>query len=392
MRIFQVLNGSGRTGEVVLSGPLNPEALPEWWGAGSIEDPLHRDDQAALAEASRAAFNRRDSDVIEPPLALVLRTGYRLTRAWVIDTPAGFEGTGIILRGALKSIDATFRAADTSGFGDAILEIRGRTGCVIENVSFDARGQVERCVLLEVVARQDLPLADVFRDCEFRGATAANVEVRKAAPAPSESDVVSKGITVFERCVFCRPPESYALKPTACEWGVLLDTAPIGTARFEHCVFDGVAGAMVCCRGGHFAATACSFRNLSGTDILLNGRQDPMGTGRTLGASCLLVGCDSVSLHLVSTDTSVAERQTTLIGVSHRPAHEAPDRWSVTWNIGDRVPRPNDVTLTMAGCSITAPVVCGAIAGRILDLGNGADTRFDSGAAVGSFVHFPSRP
>lgn len=395
MRIFQVLDGPSRTGEVQFAGARHTEVLPEWWGAGEGLDSGYRDDQPALMEACNVAFNRFDEGAVEPPLPLILRTGYRLMRPLVIDTPERFRGTGVIIRGAFKGVDATFRAGGTS-FGENILVIQERVGSVIENVSFDGQSRVRRCVLLEVVPRVGLPLADLFRGCEFYGAS-INVEVRAMEGVPRVAGETSRGVVVFERCVFCRPPPTYIGDPLYCFYGVFLDLWPVATARFEHCIFDGRARAMIYCMGGHFAATACSFRNLGdlaamGTDVDLGAREDSTTSMRLLGASCLLMGCDSVSFHLIHADVASAERQSTLIGVSHRPAVTPVERWSIHWGIGDRVgERARNVTLAMTGCTLTDPVGCETNAGRILDLGNNPDLIADSGMAMGSFVHFPPR-
>lgn len=399
-QIFSTIGAGGTlTGMVRLAGDRNPAVLPEWWGGGRGDGT---EDLAALSAAITTAFSRTLGGVTEAPLPVELGVGYRLSRPLVISAKYPEDrGCGFVLRAqptvAGSSRLATFIAE--RGFrGDAMLVIRDRAAILIENVSMDGGLNAARCVLHHVRPRRRLPSADLYRNCEFFGATSALVETRSL---PTEPDMVASpallGTVIFECCAFFRR-EGISVE-AAC--GVDCGAAEAALTRFEHCVFDGAAVSMIRARGGAISASGCSFLNTAvdgprgtsdgGVDVLLDVSDSTKKAGDS--ASCSLTACDSGSAHLLCAVRGRVVRQSVLVGVTHTPqTTERSEPWSIYWEMMGAEDSDGS-TLFLNGCTLSHPVFWRMASGKILDIGNRLRRDGSSGMVLSAaFRIFPRPP
>lgn len=391
-------NGGTITGRVCFVGDRNPVVRPEWWGAGGLASS---EDAIALSAATTAAFSRTWGGLSETPLPIELGTGYRLSRPLLISAKYPEDrGAVFVLRGrsavAGTAQEATF-TAEPDFRGEAVLIIRDRSAFVIENVSINGAGSAHRCVLEWVRARRSLPVADLFRNCEFWGATQALVETREVTPeSKSKASIVLQGSVVFERCAFFRRGDG----DFESTWGVDCATPTAAGTQFEHCVFDGAATAMIRARGGVISAAGCSFQNTGsdgprgkgsgGVDILLDAVEPGMKISEV--ASCQLTACDSGSLHFLYAARGRSVRQSVLIGVTHRRTFDRfADSWSIYWEMLSETDL-SDSTLFLSGCTMTEPVFWRMASGRILDIGNRLVHGGSFGAVLSSGFRVFPRP
>lgn len=216
-------------GMVLLGGDLR-ELLPEWWGATG--DPLH-DDSEAIQRAIDAASARRMPQATKPahrgkglrPIPVTLRQMFSVSRSIVIGRAIEATSEDSILTsfGIANRVTTTLRGVATGtteyvaglramgwqtfehgpddgarqrAMGRALLRLDLAYGCLIENLTLDARGECDYALLLdsgidEPASKQTH--ANTFRGCTFRGARKTQVQL---GPPEVRAAQVTRPLTV----------------------------------------------------------------------------------------------------------------------------------------------------------------------------------------------------
>ncbi len=244
-------DSSPGVGEVYLLGDRIECVHPEWWGAGHGEATV---DTPALQQAIYVAQRRLR------PIPVELLGRYVLQRPLVLTVPQALPPfQGVELRGRFAGGgDACLRAGDDFRGSALVIVPPTMQSMLLHAVSFDARGQAERCLEVWVAGSTVAEVTrapHTLRQCAFGGATLAQVAVtrseagERATLPPTVSH--APGLQVLG-CVF---------SPTASSVGILLSGPPDSVASLSGCTFAGQALAMVHVQGQGVTLTSCRFHN-----------------------------------------------------------------------------------------------------------------------------------
>lgn len=321
-QVFSTRASSMRGGAVVLTSRMIDVVYPEWWGAVSAvaEGPTAvvekaRRDTAALQAAFDAAHRFRRLDVVRlAPIPIELAGPYHVNRTLFLGAESpldeNFNQDGFILRGRSPNGTtgrgrATFvcapaeSGAPPSFSGDAMLDIRGRGGFVIEDVTFDARDssgfpaapeavRVQRMGDVQVVEAQRTASGNSaqawrFVRCGFIGARKRLAQL--GAPLPSArgqsgtrpvlrilngrwtvdvtaspfssaaTDLLQGG---FDNCYFESVPDERPGLRTGPD-GIVFRASETFGLSFRGCIFTGGVRAMIRQYGGTFYVSNSTF-------------------------------------------------------------------------------------------------------------------------------------